>query len=111
MPITESDRARKRRILEALARHSLAQAVADPILRSDLEAEADSADPRDPSDPQKLVTRDLLQIADARRRTAAGAAPFFSSADVIIVPAFLGSELADEAPGGRGLIWIDPKLP
>src|SRR5262249_37471924 len=32
----------------------------------------------------------------------------FSSADVLIVPGFMGSELVDDGP--NGLIWIDPRL-
>lgn len=103
MPTTAADRERKRRILRALNERSLLQAAADTKVRTDLEAEANS------DAPKKLVTRDMLDIADARRQAPEqNGLAFFSSADVIIVPGFMGSELADETPNGKGLIWLDP---
>jgi hypothetical protein len=106
MPTNHANRERKKRIIEGVRGQGLEQAAADPALRRDMEAEADS------DDPKKLVNHDLLALADAAR-AARQAGPsvslFFSNADVILVPGFLASQLEDDA-GGNGLIWIDPKL-
>lgn len=104
-PPAPAARLRKQRIVEGLRGRSLELAAADPALRPELEAEADSPD------PDRLVTRDLLEVADAARRArrAGPSLALFSRADVIVVPGFLASQLTDV--GGRdGLIWIDPKL-
>lgn len=106
MPVYLADRARKQAILKHVRGRTLDQAAADTVVRPLLNAEARAAD------PQKLVTEDLLRIADAARaaRAAAPSPSLFSTADVIIVPGFMGSELTDETPRGHGLIWIDPTM-
>src|SRR5579872_6570249 len=106
LPVTlaPADKERKKRIIQGLRGRSLEQALADPDLRRDLEAEANSAVPK------KIVTRDLLAVADAAKKARlTGPSLAFSifTADVIIVPGFLASQLEDNAPGGEGLIWID----
>ncbi len=106
MSPNHADRERKKRILEGVRGQGLEQAAADPLLRRDMEAEADS------DDPKKLVNHDLLAVADAARqarRAGPSLSLFFSTADVILLPGLLGSQLED-ASGGNGLIWIDPKL-
>ncbi|HEX4614164.1 MAG TPA: hypothetical protein VH092_38635 [Urbifossiella sp.] len=99
-----ADRVRKRKILAGLRYRTLDQAAADPGFRPLLDAEAGS------DAPQKLVTRDLLAVADAARVVRPGGPgfAFFSSADVIIIPGFMGSELVDDGPVDPGLVWIDP---
>ena len=102
-----ADKERKKRIVRGLRGRGLEQALADPDLRRDMEAEANS------TTPKKIVTWDLLEVADAARRARlARPSLAFSifTADVIIVPGFLASQLEDTAPGGKGLIWVDPGL-
>src|SRR5580693_4703022 len=97
-------KAARRRIITGLAGRGLEQAFADEALWKDMEA--------DSSDPNPLVTTDLLEVAKEARRIQGGSPPlglFFSTDDVILVPGFLGSELVDTS-GKDGLIWIDPKL-
>ncbi|MBN9518555.1 hypothetical protein J0H58_08565 [bacterium] len=103
--VTDADRARKRKILDALRNRSFDHAAADPAVRPLLDEEAHA------NIAQKLVTPDALKIADVARPARDGGPAFglFSSADVIIVPGFLGSELTDET-GGNGLIWVDPSM-
>jgi hypothetical protein len=105
MSITVADRKRKQRIIQGVRERGFELAAADPKMREDLQAEAASLDP-------KLVTQDLLEIVDAARaarRTKTSLSLFFSSADVIILPGILGSQLED-ANRTLGLIWIDPRL-
>jgi hypothetical protein len=98
--------ARRQRIIAGLQGRGLEQAVADPALWNDLEAEANS------DDPDKLVTPDLLLVVRQARMVRLREPTlglFFNTDDVILVPGFLGSQLVD-AGGGNGLIWIDPTL-
>jgi pimeloyl-ACP methyl ester carboxylesterase len=98
--------ARRQRIIAGLQGRGLDQAIADPALWNDLEAEARS------DDPHKLVTPDLLLVARQARMVRLrepNLGLFFNTDDVILIPGFLGSQLVD-AGGGNGLIWIDPTL-
>jgi hypothetical protein len=107
--VTDVDRAgqaRRERIIAGLRGRSLEEAAADPALRQDMRDEAASPD------PDRLVTPDLVRLMDQAqelRLKQPSLQLFFSTDDVIIVPGFLGSELADVS-GRDGLIWIDPKL-
>lgn len=81
---------------------SLDAALDQPAL---LDAEA--------ADPNGLLTPDqlaLLRQLRAERRRADRLGIFGQNGDVLIVPGFMGSSLRDTAPGGKGLIWIDPLL-
>jgi hypothetical protein len=98
--------ARRERIIAGMRGRSLDEAAADPQLRQDLRDEANSPD------PDRLVTPDLVQLMEQARELRLKQPSlqlFFSTDDVILVPGFLGSQLADVA-GRDGLIWIDPKL-
>jgi hypothetical protein len=98
--------ARRERIIAGMRGRSLDEAAADPQVRQDLRDEAASPD------PDRLVTPDLVRLMDEARELRLKQPSlqlFFSTDDVILVPGFLGSQLADTA-GRDGLIWIDPKL-
>jgi hypothetical protein len=100
--------AQKRRevIIAGLRGRRLDEAAADPAFRQAMREEAASPD------PDRLVTPDLVHLMDQARELRLRQPSlqlFFSTDDVIIVPGFLGSQLADVA-GHDGLIWIDPKL-
>ena len=107
-PPPSESASRRSRITEGLRGRGLEQAFADRGLWRDLEDEARSGD------PDRLVTDDMLAVARRAREVQRGRPPlglFFSTDDVILVPGFLGSELADfGSGGGGGVIWIDPKL-
>ena len=97
---------RRQKIIEGLRGRDLDQAVADPDLLKAMREEAES------TDPNRLVTPDLLRVAEEARAVRREQPPlgfFFSTDDVILVPGFLGSELVD-VQGLDGLIWVDPKM-
>src|SRR4051794_27268751 len=95
-PVSERD-ARRTRLVSGFRGRGLDQVVLDPELRADLRAEADSRG------QDKLITHDLLRVADWSRQIVRGNAPlalFFSTDDVILIPGFLGSELVDVQGSG-----------
>ena len=101
---------RRKRILKGFRGRKLDEALTQPGMLDDLEAEAKSAA------PDKIVTRESLQdmqdLVAAKQHQADHGLQFFgSNRDVILEPGFMGSELSDTNPGGNGLIWIDPTLP
>ena len=103
MTATPLDQDRKRRLVAGFRGRTLQQAAADPALRADMEVEAES----DPA--SRLVDREFLKIADAARGVRSEGLGLLSTADVVLVPGFLASQLEDVA-GDKGLIWIDPRL-
>ena len=104
--LSQADKDRKQRIITKLRGRRLEEAFSDPALQADMRAETAS------DDPDKLVTPDLIALAEFAQ-TQRHAQPTLGlgadTDDVILVPGFLGSELTDVA-GKDGLIWIDPKL-
>jgi hypothetical protein len=69
--------------------------------------DAEAADPHGLLTPDQLA---LLRQLRAERRRGDRLGFFGQNGDVLLVPGFMGSSLRDTAPGGRGLIWIDPLL-
>ncbi len=97
--------ARRMRIIRGMQGRDLHQAVFDRELWADLKTEAMS------SEEDTLVSIDAVEAIERaqKKRLADGSlGVFFNTDDVIIVPAFLGSQLVDVS-GDRGLIWIDPQ--
>jgi len=84
MPSFDDESAhRRQRIIAGLQGRGLEQAASDQRLWEDMQAEAAS------SDPDRLVTPDLIQLARMAREVRAHRPPlglFFSTDDVIIVP-------------------------
>ena len=119
MPLPETGEERRRRLLAETQGRRLDEAYQHRRIRADLQGEA--ADP----DPDPLVTPEMLdQLQEYMGEVeGAGVAPgaltaeptptsraFFSTEAVVIVPGFFASSLSDTAPGGLGLIWVDPTL-
>ena len=98
---------RRRRLLAKLQGRSLAEALGDPGLWAEVEAEARSPDADSLLSPAVLAH--LRELADARMATPAIAPEMFDSTDaVVIVPGFLASGLRDESPRGLGTVWLGP---
>ena len=98
MPTTQADRDRKKAILEAVRVQGFVNAATDRTIRPKMEEEADS----DAAD--RVVTHDLLRVADAIRASRVQGPPlalFRSTDDVIIVPGRAGTQ-TDRRPARVG---------
>ena len=96
---------RRRRLLANLQGRALAEALNDPGLWAEVEAEAHDPDLDSLLTP--AVLDHLRELADARTPGPSTSPELFESTDaVVIVPGFLASGLRDESPRGLGTVWL-----